>query len=46
MLVGLCQVGLPIEKKTVKPSAKFGGIAGGVKYLMDGIIFKFAVRIS
>jgi len=33
---------LPNEKKTIKPIS-LGGVAGGIKYLKHGILFKFAV---
>jgi tetratricopeptide (TPR) repeat protein len=33
---------MPIERKTIKPSKKFGGVAGGDKYIVHGILFKFA----
>jgi len=32
---------LPIEQKTIKPSSELGGIAGGEKYIVHNIIFKF-----
>jgi len=32
---------LPAEHKTIKPSADLGGIAGGEKYIVHNIIFKF-----
>jgi hypothetical protein len=34
---------LPVEKKTIKPQKDLGGVAGGVKYRAQGIMFKFAV---
>ena len=34
---------LPIEAKTIKPSADLGGFAGGEKYVCGGIVFRFAV---
>ena len=33
---------LPFEHKTIRPSA-LGGIAGGAKYVVGGIVFKFAL---
>jgi hypothetical protein len=33
---------LPVTKKTIKP-ANMGGIAGGLKYFQEGILFKFAL---
>ena len=35
---------LPVEKKTIKPIS-IGGIAGGDKYLVNNILFKFAVSL-
>eukprot|EP01100_Stratorugosa_tubuloviscum_P002729 TRINITY_DN1648_c0_g1_i1.p1 TRINITY_DN1648_c0_g1~~TRINITY_DN1648_c0_g1_i1.p1 ORF type:complete len:984 (-),score=453.01 TRINITY_DN1648_c0_g1_i1:328-3279(-) len=35
----------PAENKTIKPLA-IGGIAGGEKYLVQNILFKFAVDVS
>src|SRR4051812_29111979 len=32
---------LPDSKKTIKPS-EMGGLAGGIKYEAEGILFKFA----
>jgi hypothetical protein len=34
---------LPFEKKTVKPAREIGGIAGGEKYICQGIMLKFAL---
>jgi hypothetical protein len=37
---------LPIEKKTVKPvTATLGGVAGGDKYIVRSILFKFATDV-
>lgn len=36
---------VPVAQKTIQP-AKAGGIAGGVKYVAQGILFKFAVDTS
>jgi tetratricopeptide (TPR) repeat protein len=33
---------MPVGRKTIKPSKKFGGVAGGDKYIVHGILFKFA----
>jgi len=35
---------LPLEQKTYRP-LQIGGIAGGEKYIVDGIFFKFAVDL-
>jgi hypothetical protein len=34
---------LPTALKTIKPSDDFGGIAGGEKFCVAGIFFKFAI---
>jgi Clustered mitochondria len=46
----LYQPGLPkhefearIDKLTIKPSTSIGGAAGGVKFIHNGILFKFAL---
>jgi hypothetical protein len=36
---------LPVEEKTIKPFSA-GGIAGGMKFLCQSILFKFAVDIQ
>lgn len=36
---------LPVAQKTIKPSS-VGGIAGGEKYIVNGILFKFAAGAS
>ncbi|KNC48096.1 uncharacterized protein AMSG_04326, partial [Thecamonas trahens ATCC 50062] len=41
----IAEMGLPDEAKTIKPVA-MGGIAGGVKYVVHGILFKFAIDAS
>jgi hypothetical protein len=33
---------LPFEQKTLKP-VSVGGVAGGEKYIVSGILFKFAI---
>ena len=33
---------LPIEEKTIKPSSSHAGVAGGVKFVAGGILFKFS----
>ena len=33
---------LPSFKKTIKPADNIGGVAGGKKYVVQGILFKFA----
>lgn len=35
------ELGVPLEKKTIKP-VNVGGIAGGEKYVMKQLFFKFA----
>ncbi|ELR11467.1 uncharacterized protein ACA1_122080 [Acanthamoeba castellanii str. Neff] len=40
----ISELGLPVEKKTIKPVAA-GGQAGGEKYIVQGIFFKFALDI-
>jgi hypothetical protein len=37
------ELSLPPEARTIKPSRTLGGFAGGEKYVLKGIIFKFAV---
>jgi hypothetical protein len=34
--------GLPVNNKTIKP-AKMGGVIGGQKFVVQGILFKFAI---
>jgi len=36
------EVSLPLERKSIKPR-RLGGIAGGEKFLEEGIFFKFAI---
>jgi len=36
---------LPLEEKTIKP-AKTGGVAGGEKYIIRNILFKFALDVK
>jgi hypothetical protein len=36
---------LPVEKRRLQPR-QMGGIAGGEKYLEEGIFFKFALDVS
>jgi hypothetical protein len=36
---------LPVEHKTIKPSAALGGTAGGLKYVCGGMLFKFCVDV-
>lgn len=36
------KVNLPPEKKTVKPT-NLGGVAGGTKFIVNNILFKFAL---
>ncbi len=36
---------MPVDKKTVRPSV-IGGRAGGEKYIVHNILFKFAVDSS
>jgi hypothetical protein len=33
---------LPVEKKTVRP-LKMGGVLGGAKYIVSGVLFKIPV---
>eukprot|EP01105_Mastigella_eilhardi_P018223 TRINITY_DN4210_c0_g1_i2.p1 TRINITY_DN4210_c0_g1~~TRINITY_DN4210_c0_g1_i2.p1 ORF type:complete len:820 (+),score=192.17 TRINITY_DN4210_c0_g1_i2:941-3400(+) len=33
---------LPVEQKTIKPRLSAGGVAGGLKYFVHNIMFKFA----
>src|SRR5690606_28284939 len=35
---------IPDDRKTIKPTA-LGGIAGGQKYLVQGILFKFSLDL-
>ena len=46
-LPSLCclKVYVPVDKKTVRPSV-IGGRAGGEKYIVHNILFKFAVDSS
>jgi hypothetical protein len=37
----ISEIGIPVDKKTIKPVAGVGGAAGGEKYLVNGIFFKF-----
>ena len=39
----ISEVHLPVEQKSIKPASELGGIAGGEKYVVHGILFKFAV---
>ena len=39
----ISEMNLPPSEKTIKPDPSFSGIAGGTKYLVHGILFKFAV---
>jgi len=41
----ISEVGIPHNKKTIKP-IDIGGQAGGEKYLVNSILFKFAVDIN
>ena len=34
---------VPLDKKTIKPVSSIGGVAGGEKYIVNNILFKFAV---
>mgnify|MGYP001145372330 CR=1 FL=1 len=34
---------LPYQRKTIKPELEMGGVAGGLKYIHSGILFKFSV---
>ena len=36
------EVSLPTEEKTIKP-VDVGGIAGGIKYISNNILFKFSL---
>ena len=36
---------LPVKEKTIKPNDRLGGVAGGEKYIHQGILFKFAVDV-
>lgn len=33
---------LPAEQKTIKPTSSLGGVIGGEKFLVHGILFKFS----
>eukprot|EP01125_Pyxidicula_operculata_P012361 TRINITY_DN4058_c0_g3_i1.p1 TRINITY_DN4058_c0_g3~~TRINITY_DN4058_c0_g3_i1.p1 ORF type:complete len:1716 (+),score=453.31 TRINITY_DN4058_c0_g3_i1:38-5149(+) len=37
---------LPYEHKTLKPVRDMGGVAGGDKYVIQGILFKFALDVE
>ncbi|KAH3745553.1 Histidine kinase [Pelomyxa schiedti] len=39
----ISEVHFPVPQKTIKPTNAIGGIAGGDKYLVHQILFKFAV---
>lgn len=39
----IAETHLPPEIKTIKPASEVGGVAGGVKYIVQNILFKFAV---
>lgn len=41
----ISEMSLPVSLKTIKPSS-VGGIAGGEKYIAQGILFKFAVDLE
>jgi hypothetical protein len=41
----ISEMSLPVSLKTLKPSS-VGGIAGGEKYIAQGILFKFAVDLE
>eukprot|EP01122_Echinamoeba_exundans_P007904 TRINITY_DN2521_c0_g1_i1.p1 TRINITY_DN2521_c0_g1~~TRINITY_DN2521_c0_g1_i1.p1 ORF type:complete len:1209 (+),score=237.81 TRINITY_DN2521_c0_g1_i1:47-3628(+) len=41
----ISELSVPAEEKTVRP-VSIGGIAGGEKYIVQGILFKFALDIS
>jgi len=34
---------LRIDRLTIKPNLSIGGVAGGVKFVVNGILFKFAL---
>lgn len=38
----ISEIFVPDKFKTIKPARAFGGIAGGQKYIHNGILFKFA----
>ena len=44
-LFSLLKVFLPDDKKTIKPKS-LGGMAGGEKYIVQNILFKFAIDSS
>src|SRR3989338_1661967 len=37
------EMNLPEEQRTIKVDTRFGGVAGGKKYFIAGILFKFAI---
>jgi hypothetical protein len=41
----ISEMSLPVSLKTIKPTS-VGGIAGGEKYIVQGILFKFAVDLE
>jgi Clustered mitochondria len=34
---------LPDHRKSIPPTTRMGGVAGGMKYVKDGILFKFSI---
>lgn len=38
----ISEMGLPVADKSIKP-IDIGGIAGGTKYIVQGVLFKFAL---
>jgi hypothetical protein len=39
----ISEIGLPLEAKQIKPVQNIDGIAGGEKFLVNSILFKFAI---
>src|SRR5262249_1752149 len=37
------ELNLPHDRKTIKPDKRLGGVAGGLKYIVQNILFKFAL---
>lgn len=41
----ISELSVPIQNKTIKPTS-IGGAAGGEKYIVNGILFKFALDFN